>query len=78
MLHRLTDPFTGKPYDFTITTEKEARLFEALELALKDQCPPERKDYLCMTDESEEARCEECLLRWATLPNSQAKLTKEA
>lgn len=63
----LHDPFTGKPYDYVVRDEKEARLFDALDLALKDQCPPDRKDYLCAADEAEDQDCEACLRRYATL-----------
>lgn len=67
MIRILHDPFTNKSYDYDVRDEKEARLFEALELAVNDQCPPDKKDYLCMQNEAEEQDCETCLLRYATV-----------
>ena len=64
--YRLQDPASEKFYDYETRDDKEDRLFEALKYALKDECPPDRKDYLCMMDESETQRCEECWIRWAT------------
>ena len=60
------DPMTRKSYDYEISNKKEERLFHALQGALKDECPPDRKDYLCMIDATEEEDCENCWLRWAT------------
>ena len=67
MIHTLHDPFTNKSYDYEVRDEKEAKLFEALQLAVNDQCPPDRKDYLCMQGEAEEQDCDACLLRYATV-----------
>ena len=64
--HTIIDPVEGKPYSYTTRDAKEERLFDALKMSLEDKCPPDRKDYLCMMDETEEQRCEECWLRWAT------------
>lgn len=60
------DEITEIPYEYTTRDDKEERLFKALEMSLKDQCPPDKADYLCMADEAEEQRCEECWMRWAT------------
>lgn len=62
----LQDPVTGKTYDYLTRDKKEDKLYVALKCALKDECPPNREDYICMMDESEEQRCEECWIRWAT------------
>lgn len=60
------DPLKRKFYEYDTRDAKAERLFEALELALKDQCPPDRKDYLCLQSEAEEQDCETCLMRYAT------------
>ena len=69
-IHRMQDPFTGKMYDFsTLGDERAERLYQALEMALKDECPPDRKDYLCQAGEAEDTTsetCELCIKRWAT------------
>ena len=70
-IHKLVDPVTEESYIYTTRDNKEQRLFDALKYALNDACPPEKEDYLCMMDESEEQRCEECWIRWATLPFGQ-------
>jgi hypothetical protein len=65
--HYVEDPLSKKiSHRYVTRDDKENRLFEALQLALKDQCPPDNKDYLCMYSESEEQDCERCILRWAT------------
>lgn len=68
----MKDPFTGKSYDYSTKGNDQAeRLYQALELALADECPPDRKDYLCQAGEDEdtsEANCRRCILRWATAP----------
>lgn len=73
MIHTLYDPFTGKVYNYDVRDEKEARLFEALQLAVNDQCPPDNKDYLCRANEAEEQDCDACLLRYATLQFGKLK-----
>ena len=62
----LMDRATGKTYEYVTRDDKEERLFNALQHVLKDECPPNREDYLCMMDESEEQDCENCWIRWAT------------
>ena len=69
----LIDPVTGKGYDYITRDEKEEKLYQALTHVLNDDCPPERENYLCMMDETEEQRCEECWLRWATKDFSISK-----
>lgn len=64
--YALTDPFDGSRYDYTTRDAKEDALYAALNHVLRDECPPDKRDYLCMSDESEEQRCEDCWLRWAT------------
>ena len=64
--YTIMDPMTGKPYRYVVRDEKENRLYQALQMALKDECPSDHKDYVCQADETEEQRCEECILRWAT------------
>lgn len=71
---RLIDPATETTYDYTTRDDKEEKLYQALEHVLRDECPPERENYLCMMDESEEQRCEDCWIRWAT--KDYAKNTK--
>lgn len=66
MKHVMYDPLTKRSYDYEVRDEKEARLFEALQLAAKDECPPDKWEYLCMNNEAEEQDCEACLLRYAT------------
>ena len=66
MKHSMYDPLTKRTYDYEVRDEKEARLFEALQLAVKDECPPDKREYLCMNNEAEEQDCEACLLRYAT------------
>ena len=62
----LLDPISGKNYDYVTRDDKEERLYKALQMSLNDDCPPDRQDYLCMSDESEEQRCDACWIRWAT------------
>ena len=64
--HSLVDPIKGRFYEYVTRDDKEERLLEALQLAVKDECPPNMKDYVCMSDEAEEQDCEACLLRYAT------------
>ena len=67
-LIRINDNFEAETFIYETRDEKEQRLFDALSMSLRDQCPPDRKDYLCMIQESEEQDCESCWLRWATIP----------
>ena len=64
--YRLQDPATEECYAYIIRDDKEQKLFDALNHALDDACPPDKEDYLCMMDESEEQRCKDCWIRWAT------------
>lgn len=64
--YRLHDPFTDKPYDYIIRDDKEQKLLDALNYVLDDACPPDKEDYLCQADESEQQRCKDCWIRWAT------------
>lgn len=66
MRHIVNDPIENKSFIYETRDAKEEQLFQALELALKDECPPDRKDYLCMAGEDESQDCEACILRWAT------------
>ena len=71
MLTRLHDGIAGKYYEFN-PTEKEARLFTALECSLNNECPPEKENYYCQLTEDEstvvEENCKACWIRWATSP----------
>lgn len=58
------DPITGKMYNYTTTNVKEEHLFEVLELACNNQCPPDNADYLCEKEDDTEinelVQCAEC------------------
>lgn len=66
-VHIVEDPLSKKvTHHYVTRDDKEGKLFDALVMALKDQCPPDNKDYLCMANGAEEQDCEKCILRWAT------------
>lgn len=41
-------------------TEKESTFFRCARMILLDQCPPDRKYYLCMTSEDCTGDCTQC------------------
>lgn len=43
-----------------ILTKKESALMECAQMILADQCPPERKNYLCMVSEDDTGDCAQC------------------
>lgn len=43
-----------------IMTQKEYAFLECARMILFDQCPPERKHYLCMVSEDCTANCTQC------------------
>lgn len=50
---------------------KSKRLLEAINLAIHDTCPSDKKDMLCRASEDEstdEETCFQCIKRWATIP----------
>lgn len=63
---KLQDPVTEEFYNYILRDSKEQKLYDALVHVIRDECPPSNRDYLCQMDESEEQRCEECWIRWAT------------
>ena len=44
-------------------TMKEAAFFQCAFMILHDQCPPERKHYLCMTEEDDSVQ--DCIQCWS-------------
>lgn len=66
ILHTLEDPMIGKCYNYQTRDEKEEKLLQALQMSLEDKCPPERENYLCEADETEQQDCARCWVRWAT------------
>lgn len=44
-------------------TIKEAAFFQCAFMILHDQCPPERKHYLCMTEEDDSVQ--DCIQCWS-------------
>ena len=47
-----------------ILTEKERALMDCAHMILFDQCPPERKHYLCMMSEDCTGDCAQCWLNY--------------
>ncbi len=41
-------------------TEKESALWDCARMILQDQCPPDRKHYLCMKSEDDTGDCTLC------------------
>lgn len=41
-------------------TKKENELWQCAFMILRDQCPPERKHYLCMMGEDDTGDCSQC------------------
>lgn len=68
--HTVDDPTDPKKvYRYLTHNLKEEYLFQAVQMACRDQCPPDIKDYLCKIDETEDTsdhQCAKCILRWAT------------
>jgi hypothetical protein len=53
------------------STQTSQRLAQAIELAVLDKCPHDKKDWVCLATEDEstdEDVCAMCLQRWATIP----------
>ena len=67
--HGLHDPITNKPYDYIIASRKEEHLFNVLDFACKNQCPPDTEDYLCEKTDADEGnellQCAKCYQLWA-------------
>jgi len=47
-----------------ILTEKESALLKCAHMILADQCPPNRKYYLCMVSEDCTGDCTQCWLNY--------------
>lgn len=45
-------------------TKKECDLYDCARMILFDQCPPERKHYLCMVSENSTGDCAQCWLNY--------------
>jgi len=41
-------------------TEKESAFLQCAHMILADQCPPDRKHYLCMKQEDDTGDCAQC------------------
>lgn len=70
-IRKLDDPLTDSKVTYVYKTRdaKEERLYQAMLMALNDECPPNRKDYLCLSSEdnnTDEETCTKCIQRWAT------------
>lgn len=62
------DPITGKMYDYAIESDAQKHLMSVLDLAVKDDCPPDTKDYLCSNPTrqgTESNACARCIMRLA-------------
>ena len=65
----MVDPIDGTHYTYKTRDAKEERLYQAMLMALNDECPPDTKDYLCKASEdegTESETCAKCIERWAT------------
>ena len=61
-------------------TITEAAFFQCANMILHDQCPPERKHYLCMMDDDDALDCTQCWSNYlwgiamGTIVNANLKL----
>ena len=72
----MVDPIDHAHYTYNTRDAKEERLYQAMQMALNDECPPDTKDYLCKASEDEgtEAEtCAKCFERWATRPFGEVR-----
>jgi hypothetical protein len=62
------DPMTERSKDLYLSDQEEI-LWQVLEAACSDNCPPENVEYLCDTQDNtgadEAAVCKQCYLNWA-------------
>lgn len=59
------DIIENKSKDYLIENEKHHKLYNAFMSVLNNECPPNRRDYCCMIDDTDEERCKECWIRYA-------------
>ena len=59
------DPIENKAKNYLFENEKQYRMYHVLQMVLRNECPPNREDYCCMIDETEEPRCKECWTRYS-------------
>ena len=65
----ILDPITNKIYTYDIKTDAQKHLLDVLRLACRDECPPNKNDYLCVNPTrlgTESATCSRCMLRLAS------------
>ena len=68
MIRSELDPIKDKMYDYSLDTAREEHLYNVLQSALGEDCPPENVDYLCEDSNakgSEEEICAQCFRNWA-------------